>query len=192
MTDASENSQHGHVFRPALLRCQRAYWLHGDVLRWRIGAREGQVQLRDIASVRLQFSGPGQRCVVVERTGRTHALSDHHWVRWGRYERREASFQALVFTLARRVRKLAPEAVLLFGPSRAEWIGTWIVAVLALGLLLLGIGLMVAHGRFEPAAAAFLGMLACTLPPVWPVLRSGGPKPLDPATLHAADAQPDR
>jgi hypothetical protein len=50
---------------------------------------------------------------------------------------------------------------------------------------------MVAHGRFEPAAAAFMALAAIYLPMLWPVIRSGGPKPLDPETLHNAKPPPD-
>lgn len=185
MTQAAEHSPPAHVFRPGPLRREHAYWLEGDALRWRIGQQEGQVQLRDIASLRLHLSGLAHRCVVVERTGRTHALTDLHRPRWTGSERREASFRALAFALARRVKRAAPGAVLLSGPGRAEWIWSWIVAAVALGLLVLGAGLMVVQRRFEPAAAVFLGMLACTLPVLWPVLRSGGPKPLDPEALPA-------
>lgn len=184
MTDAPADSPFAHVFRPALLRRRRAYWLDGDVLRWRIGAREGQLSLRDIASVRLQLFGPAERCVVVEKTGRTHALTDHHWLGWWRMERRVASFRALAFALARRVKEVAPEAAMISGPSRAEWISSWIMGAAAAGLVFVGVGLMVAHRRFDPAAAIFVGMAVTTLPLLVPVLRSGGPKPLDIARLQ--------
>jgi hypothetical protein len=195
MGDARENSRHGHAVRPGPFRRERAWWLHGNMLRWRIGSREGQVRLADIASLRLhERPGPqgARHCVVVEKAGRTHHITNVDWPggTWarlwelGRPERRDASFRALAFTLARRLGKAAPGAVLLMGPSRGEWIASWVVAGLGVGMLALGVGLMVAHGRFEPAAAAFLGVLVFTLPVLWPVLRSGGPRPLDPATLH--------
>ena len=49
-----------------------------------------------------------------------------------------------------------------------------------------GAALMVVHSRFEPAATAFMALAAIYLPMIWPVIRSGGPKPLDPETLHNA------
>ncbi|WP_186396633.1 hypothetical protein [Stappia sp. TSB10GB4] len=202
MTSALEQSQHGHVFRPGRLRRQRAYWLDGAVLHWRIGSREGHVALTDIASLRLNLPATPRlaaSCVLVEKTGRVHKLSDIYWPRWtreerpywGRLQRREATFRALTFTLARRLNKANPDAILETGPGRAEWLATCVVALLAAAIVIVGIALMVVHGRFEPAAAAFMAVAAIYLPVLWPVIRSGGPKPLHPDTLHNANPPPD-
>lgn len=203
MTNAREQSQHGHVFRPGLFHRRRAYWLDGAVLHWHIGSSEGRVALTDIASMRLNLAegtGAASRCLLVERTGRTHKLSDICWPRWtkeerrywGRLQKRDATFRGLTFTLARRLKKANPQAVLEAGPGRVEWIATCVVALLTAAIVIVGIALMVVHGRFEPAAAAFMALAAVCLPMLWPIIRSGGPKPLDPETLHNAAPPPDR
>mgnify|MGYP007078756602 FL=1 len=202
MTKAREHSRHGHAFRPGPFHKRRAYWLDGGVLHWRIGSREGHAHLADIASMRLNLTegtGAAARCVLVEKSGRTHKLSDIYWPRWtrnerhqwGRLQRREATFRALTSTLARRFRKANPDAVLETGPTRTEWISTCIVAALAVSIVIGGAALMVVHARFEPAAAAFMALAAVCLPMLWPIIRSGGPKPLNPDTLHNANPPPD-
>lgn len=201
MINARERSQHGHVFRPGPFHWRRAYWLDGSVLHWRISDHTGQVRLADIDSMRLNLpEGTGAaRCVLVEQTGRVHKLSDIYWPRWtkqerhhwGRLQRHGDTFRSLTFTLARRLKKANPEAVIQTGPGRGEWLATCIVAALAIAIVIGGTALMVAHGRFEPAAAAFMALAAIYLPMLWPVIRSGGPKPLDPETLHNAKPPPD-
>lgn len=202
MTNAREMSRHGHVFRPGPFHRRRAYWLNGAVLHWRIGTSEGHVALTDIASMRLnpaEGTGAASRCVLVERTGRVHKFSDIYWPRWtkqershwGRLQRRDATFRGLTFTLARRLKTANPEALIETGPGRGEWLATCIVAALAAAIVIVGIALMVMHSRFEPAAAAFMALAAIYLPMLWPVIRSGGPKPLDPQTLHNANPPPD-
>lgn len=202
MTNAREMSRHGHVFRPGPFHRRRAYWLNGAVLHWRIGTSEGHVALTDIASMRLnpaEGTGAASRCVLVERTGRVHKFSDIYWPRWtkqershwGRLQRRDATFRGLTFTLARRLKTANPEALIETGPGRGEWLATCIVAALAAAIVIMGIALMVIHSRFEPAAAAFMALAAIYLPMLWPVIRSGGPKPLDPQTLHNANPPPD-
>lgn len=202
MTNAREMSRHGHVFRPGPFHRRRAYWLNGAVLHWRIGTSEGHVALTDIASMRLnpaEGTGAASRCVLVERTGRVHKFSDIYWPRWtkqerchwGRLQRRNATFRGLTFTLARRLKTANPEALIETGPGRGEWLATCIVAALAAAIVIMGIALMVIHSRFEPAAAAFMALAAIYLPMLWPVIRSGGPKPLDPQTLHNANPPPD-
>lgn len=202
MTDAGAFSQHGHVFRPGPFHRRRAYWLDGTVLHWRIGAEEGHVHLADIASMRLNLADgtrAAARCVLVERTGRVHKLSDLYWPRWtreerrswGRPQRRDATFRGLTFTLARRLGKANPAALLEAGPSRAEWVATCIVGALGLAVIAGGVALMLARGEFPLAAAAFMGLVAVNLPMLWPVIRSGGPSPLDPATLHNANPPHD-
>ncbi|WP_071797458.1 hypothetical protein [Natronohydrobacter thiooxidans] len=203
MTNAREQSQHGHVFRPGPFHRRRAYWLDGAVLQWRIGSSEGHVALTDIASMRLNLAegtGAASRCLLVERTGRTHKLSDIYWPRWtkderrywGRLQRRDATFRGLTFTLARRLKKANPDAVLQTGPSRAEWLATCVVALLAAAIVIGGFVLIVVHRRFEPAAAAFMALAATYVPMLWPIIRSGGPMPFDPETLHNAAPPPER
>jgi len=197
MTNARERSQHGHVFRPGPFHWRRAYWLDGSVLHWRISDHPGQVRLADIDSMRLNLpegTGAASRCVLVEQTGRVHKLSDIYWPRWtkeerrywGRLQRRDATFRGLTFTLARRLKKANPDAVIQTGPGRGEWLATCIVAAFAVAIVIGGAALMVVHSRFEPAATAFMALAAIYLPMIWPVIRSGGPKPLDPETLHNA------
>lgn len=203
MSDAREESRHGHAFRPGPLHRHRAYWLDGAVLHWRIGSVEGQVQLSEIASMRLDLAdgtASAARCVLIEKTGRIHKLCDRYWPRWtqeerrcwGRLQRRNATFRSLTFALAGRLKKANPDAVLETGPGRGEWIATCIVAALAVVIILGGAGLMITQGRIHFAVLAFMALAAIYLPMLWPVIRSGGPRPLDPATLRDANAAPDR
>ncbi|WP_116655118.1 hypothetical protein [Pelagibacterium sediminicola] len=203
MSDAHELSRHGHVFRPGPFHRRRAYWLEGAALHWRIGADEGQAQLADMAFMRLNppdDTGAPARCVLIEKTGRVHKLCDRYWPRWtkqerhswGRLQRREATFRALTFTLARRLKKANPGTILESGAGRSEWIATCIVAALAIAIILGGAGLMIAQGRIYLAILAFMALAAIYLPMLWPVIRSGGPRPLDPATLHNANPPPSR
>jgi hypothetical protein len=202
MTDAGEFSQHGHVFRPGPFHRRRAYWLDGTVLRWRVRTEEGHVHLADIASMRLNLAegtGAAARCVLADKNGRVHRLSDLYWPRWtreerrswGRAQRRTATFRGLTFTLARRLSQANPAALLQTGPSRAEWIATCIVGAVGVAVIASGVALMLARGEFSLAAVAFMGLAAVNLPMLWPVIRSGGPKHLDPSTLHNAEPAPD-
>jgi len=195
MTDSRENSRFGHVFRPGPFRARQAWWLDGHVLHWKIGHSAGRIALAEIASMRLHLPEGGAaltaHCDLFETSGRRHRITDRHWFRWiprerhrfGRHERREATFRGLTFTLARRLARANPQARLLIGPSRGEWIASCIVAVLAVAIIIGGAGLMIATGRLSLPALAFMGLCAVYLPMLWPVVRSGGPRPLDPATL---------
>ncbi len=51
--------------------------------------------------------------------------------------------------------------------------------------------MMIAQSRIHFAALAFMALAAIYLPMLWPVIRSGGPQPLDPATLHNVNPPPD-
>lgn len=202
MSDARDLGQHGHVFRPGPLHRLRAYWLDGAELHWRSGSEDGHVQLSEIASMRLNLAdgtASAARCVLTEKSGRVHKLCDRYWPRWtkgerrywGRLQRLNATFRALTFTLARRLKNANPDAVIETGPGRGEWIATCIVAALAVAIILGGAGLMIAHGRVHFAALAFMALAVIYLPMLWPVIRSGGPQPLDPANLHSANPPPD-
>lgn len=189
MTDAQEHGPQGHVFRPGPFHPRRAYSLEGAALHWRIGSRQGQVLLSDIAAMRLHMpANPAMvgRCVVVETSGRRHRLCDREWSRWAKAERRDATFRGLAFSLARRLGQANPHAILETGPSRGEWLASCAVAALGFAIVLGGVGLMVLQSRFEPAAVAFIGLAAVQLPLLWPVIRSGGPKRLDLDTLPEA------
>jgi len=195
MTDSHENTRHGHVFRPGPFRARQGWWLDGHVLHWKIGQSAGHIPLAEIASVRLHLPEGGAavtaHCDLVETSGRRHRITDRYWFRrtrherhrFGRHERREATFRGLTFTLARRLARANPRARFLTGPSRGEWIASCIVAALAVAIILGGAGLMIALGRLSLPALAFMGLCAVHLPMLAPVVRSGGPRPLDPATL---------
>lgn len=203
MTNAHEMSQHGHVFRPGPFRWRRAYWLDGTVLHWRIGDNPGgHVQLADIAAMRLNLAGStggASRCVLVEKSGQAHRLCDRYWPSWtkeerrywGRPQRRQATFRSLTFTLARRLKKANPQALFEVGPSRTEWIATCVVAALAVAVIVASGGLMIARGQLYYQVAAFMALAAAYLPMLWPVIRSRGPQPLDPETLHNTNQPPD-
>lgn len=202
MTGTRENSRHGHVFRPGPLRAQQAWWLEGHVLHWKRGQKTGHIPLGEIASMRLHLPAGGAaataQCELTEVSGRRHRITDRYWFRWtpeerhrfGRHERHEATFRGLTFTLARRLAQARPQAQILAGPGRGEWIATCIVAALAIAILTGGAGLMTAAGRVSLPALAFMAVCALYLPVLWPVVRSGGPRPLDPATLHRIHPAP--
>src|SRR5690606_41229797 len=99
---------------------------------------------------------------------------------------RVGPFPALPFTLRRGLKQASPDAAIQTGPARGEWLATCIVAAFAVAIVIGGAALMVVHSRFAPAATAFMALAAIYLPMIWPVIRSGGPKPLDPETLHNA------
>lgn len=195
MSGAKENSRYGHVFRPGPFHKSRAYWLDGAILHWRIGDHADHVALDDIAAMRLYLPAGGEavtaQCVIVENNGRRHRISDRYWWRWtreerhrfGRHQRRTDTFRGLVCTLARRLVKANPQAVCQTGPGRGIWIASCLVASFALVIVLAGAGLMLKRGEFSLVAAAFTGVAILYLPLLWPVIRSGGPKPLDPETL---------
>lgn len=198
MTDAREDSQHGHVFRPGPFRRSRAYWLDGHVLRWQIGAETGHVHLANVVAMRLHLpSIPGhvQRCVLVERDGRTHRICDRYWPHRGdtdhsprrRMQLHPETFRNLTFTLVQRLAKANPTAALRIGPGRGEWVATCGVAVAGLGILGVGTALMVDQGRVSLPGLAFMGMVAVQFPLLWPIIRSGGPRPLEPAALNRVD-----
>lgn len=194
MTEARENSRLGHVYRPGPFHRRRAYWLDGEALHWQIGRASGHVALRDIAGLRLDLTPGAGRCVLVESSGRRHRLSDRCWPGstvperhlWGRMERHETTFRGLSVTLARRLARINPQAAIETGPGRFEWIATCLVALLVLGIVLGGGGLMLAQGAVHLGALAFMALALVNLPMLWPVVRSGGPQRLDPAMLGVA------
>jgi len=49
---------------------------------------------------------------------------------------------------------------------------------------------MIAEGEFHIAAAAYMALALFQLPLLWPVIRTGGPRPLDPQSLHDAAPVP--
>ncbi len=195
--------QYGHVFRPGPFHRRRAYWLDSAVLHWRIDSAKGHVQLADIASMRLNLAegtGSAARCVLVEKSGRVHRLCDRYWPIWakeerlylGRLQQRNATLRNLTSTLGRRLRKANPDAVLETGPSRGEWTATCLVALFGVTVIVAGAVLMAVQGQISCPAVAFMALVAVFLPMLWPVIRSGGPKPLDHDALRDAKPQPDR
>lgn len=201
MTNTHESSKRGHVFRPGPFHRRRAYWLNGAVLHWRVGSEEGYTPLAEIESMRLYLpegANLSGRCVLVDKTDRVHKLCDRYWPRltktewrsWGRLQRREATFRNLTCTLARRLGKENPEAVIEQGPGRTEWILSCIVGLVAMAVVIAGAILMSIYGQFPVAVIGFMALAATQLPLLWPVIRSGGPKPLDPETLHNANPPP--
>lgn len=199
MTNARELGRYGHEFRPGPFHRHRAYWLDGAVLHWRIGNEVGHVPLTGIEAMRLDLAegaGPASRCVLVETSGRVHKLCDRYWPRWtraergnwGRLQRRGATFHSLTFTLARRLIAAHPAARLETGPGRGEWIASWVVAAFLVALLIGGTGLMISRGQMPLAALGFMALAVTGLPMLWPVIRSGGARRIDPATLHTVAA----
>jgi hypothetical protein len=195
MGGAGENSRLGHVFRSWPWQRERAVWLDSAVLHWRVGERVTRLPLTEIAVMRLNLpSGEvsAGHCVLVDRAGRVHRFDDRFWPRLGKVQLRRATFRGLTFTLARRLAQVNPEAVILQGPGRGEWLASCLVALAVVAVVVVGAGLMLAEGRFVPAVVAFMGLAAVSLPFLWPVIRSGGPRPLDPATLDLQEVRGSR
>ncbi|NKX45348.1 hypothetical protein [Roseicyclus persicicus] len=185
-----------HEVRPGRLAAPRCWWLSDDGLHWTAGGRAGHLPLSAIATIRLRLSPDGAQrpsvCVLTERSGRRHRITDAHWPRRSEGgapaagpRRRGDSFRALVGALARRLADEVPAARLLQGAGWGEWIGTAVVTAASLAILVAGVWLMWREGRVSWAALAFLGVVALNLPLLWPVLRAGGPRPLGRATLDS-------
>ena len=187
-----------HEFRPGLTGSARAYWLEGDALHWRIGVRQGKTPLCDFDLLRLHLSPEGETrsstLVIIEKSGHRHRVFDHYRPGWRMKggERRVESFLGLASALARRLPRANPRVRLLMGPGRAEWIGSVVVALLVVAITVGGLGVMIYHGAASFAALAFMGAAIVQLPLLWPIIRSGGPKPLDPDRLHAGEPAHER
>lgn len=196
---AFECGRFGHVFRPGPFSRCRAYWLDGHVLHWRIGADQGHVPLSALASLRVNLPacpGLAAGCVLTEKGGRFHRLSARHWPRWteaerhawGRMRRHEATFRNLTHMLARRLARANRAATIETGPSLAEWIATVLLALLSLGVIGGSLALGLAEGRIGVQVAACAGLAAVNLPLLWPTIRTGGPRPIDPESLRPEPA----
>lgn len=200
MTNARQNSQHGHVFRPSVVHRRRAYWLDGAVLHWEKGGEKGHVSLSDVTALHVWMPPPGPvrhaHCIVFERSGRRHTITDRYWFafdardrrRWGQAQHRPETFAGLVVTLARRLEKANPDARLMTGPGYGPWVACCVLAALMIALACGAAAVMIARREFSWSAAALIGFGLVQLPLLWPTIRSGGLTPLDPNTLH--DARP--
>lgn len=163
-----------------------------------VGDESRELPLANIAAMHLSLAegtGGAARCVLTDQSGRKHMFSDRYWPqwkkgerrRWGRNQLRKESFWALTLPLAQELAAVNPQAVIMTGPSRAEWVASCIVAVLAIAVIIIGVGLMLANWQFPLAAMAFMGAVAAYLPMLWLVIRTGGPRPFDLDDLGDAE-----
>lgn len=159
--------------------------LEGERLNWRSGRRSGVIALADIASVRVNlapgWAGHGSVCRIRTKTGAGLTVTDVHAKGFGRFERRSAAFEAFTAALIGALAAAYPAARLLRGPSSGVWIASCVVLAACAAVSALGAGLMISQGRISVAALAFMAAALVQLPLLWPAVRSGGPKPLQPS-----------
>lgn len=178
-----------YTSRPSPWRATRRYWIQGKQLCWEQSGQRGAVPFDQIRQLRLHRTPTAGRemvrCTLVMNDGKKHLLLNHHWQHGlpPGYRSQTEAFDDFLANLLERVARYAPKATYLQGPGRSEWISS--IAMFAVSLLLLagGLLLMAVSGEFTLAPMTLMLVIALCLPVLWPIVRSGGPKPLDPATL---------
>jgi len=157
----------------------------GEHISWRAGRRSGVIALADIASVRVNLAPAGARhasvCRIRTKAGSGLTVTDLYAKGPGRFERRTEAFDAFTNALIAALASANPAARLLTGPSVGVWIASLIVLAAGLAVSALGAWLMISQGRAAWPALAFMAAALVQLPLLWPVVRSGGPKPLQPS-----------
>jgi hypothetical protein len=159
--------------------------LEGERLTWRAGRRSGVIALADIASVRVNLAPAGGRhasvCRIKTRPGAGLTVTDLYAKGPGRFERRTEAFDAFTNALIAALARAHPAARLLTGPSSGVWIASCVALAACVAVSAVGAGLMITQGRVSAAALAFMAAALVQLPLLWPAVRSGGPKPLQPS-----------
>lgn len=184
-----------YTCRPSPWRAIRRYWIEGRKLCWDQGGLRGNTPLESLRQLRLHRSPAGGRemvrCTLVTDTGEKHLLLNHHWQyrcpKGGGfspgYRDQGEAFDTFVAHLLERMARHAGKATYLQGPGRGEWITSIAMFAAALVLLAGGLALIMLSGQFTLAPLAFMLVIALFLPVLWPIVRSGGPQPLDRRTL---------
>jgi hypothetical protein len=131
------------------------------------------VRLYHSPTVKNPFLGgvvaPGfARCVIHRRHARARILSSIHFLSFGKFEDRSASFRPFVAELMRRVAATRPDAVFVSGMPLALWL-TWIVifaGVLALvafaAAMVIGLPGFTSPDPFDRVVAGFV-LVACLI-----------------------------
>jgi len=165
--------------------------LSENSLHWHMGNNEVQLSLADITSLRINFHGHGEKqfwlCALEDSAGNRYTIRNRHWGRAYRIfpakKTNTASFLALVFPLAKRLKSLNPNAIICEGPSRFEWLISCATAATAIAMAISAAGLMVHQGTVHYPVITFTALSLLYLPMLWPVIKSRGPTPLDPDAL---------
>lgn len=184
-----------YTHRPAPWRGVRRYWIEGRKLCWNQGGVRGEVPLEDIRQLRLHRSpSHGRdmvRCTLRTARGEEHRLLNHHWqyrcpTGGGfspGYRDQSEAFDTFLAHLLQRLARHAGRVTYLEGPGRVEWIASTAMFAVAVLLLVGGLALTVLSEQSPLAPLAIMAVIALYLPVLWPIVRSGGPRPLDPASL---------
>lgn len=177
------------IVRPAPFRKTRSYRLAGDVLHWTLAGRTYSLGLADIRSIRVHMPGDSleltARCVIIDHTGNKYDIGDRHWFEPGmrppgsprRFERRTADFVGLVRSMVSRLEAINPGVEFRKGPGWIEWGFSTLAGVAGVAIFCTGAFFMLSRGVWDIAAIAFMLMVVAYMPFLWPVIRSGGPKP---------------
>ena len=184
-----------YTHRPAPWRGIRRYWIEGRKLLWDKGGLRGEIPLDSIRQLRMHRSPTAGRemvrCTLITDSGQKHPLLNHHWqyrcptgggFSPGYRDQNEA-FDTFVGHLLQRLARHAGRITYLEGPGRVEWLASTAMFAVAIVLLIGGLALIVLSGQSPLAPLAFMAVIGLYLPVLWPIVRSGGPRPLDPASL---------
>lgn len=184
-----------YTHRPAPWRGIRRYWIEGRKLCWDKAGLRGEIPLDRIRQLRMHRSPAGGRtmirCTLVTDTADKHLLLNHSWqyrcpIGGGfspGYRDQSEAFDVFLTHLLQRLARHAGKVTYLDGPGRLEWIASTAMFAVAILLLVGGLALIALSGQFVLAPLAFMAVIALYLPVLWPIVRSGGPRPLDPASL---------
>lgn len=194
-----------HAVRPRPFAKRRTFWLDDDTLYWTIGNRTHRLRLTDIESIRIHFPGGSlevaAQCVIKDQSGLTHSIGDRHWYEPGtrppgaprRFERRTATFVALLKAVTARLKTIHPNVKLLQGPTWLQWGVSSILGLLAIGMFVTGLYFIVESGEWNTSAFIYMLMAVIYMPFLWPTIRTRGPRqvyfdslqwPADPAKVN--------
>lgn len=184
-----------YIHRPAPWRGIRRYWIEGRKLCWDKAGLRGELPLDSIRQLRIHRSPAGGRtmvrCTLVMDNGEKHQLLNHSWhyrcpIGGGfspGYRDRSEAFDTFLTHLLQRLARYAGQITYLEGPGRMEWLASTAMFAVAILLLIGGLALIALSGQSPLAPLAFMAVIGLYLPVLWPIVRSGGPRPLDPASL---------
>ncbi len=146
-------------FKPSLLGASWRFRLSPDALEWQAGRRTGRVPYADIRRLRLSFRPISMQTYrfiaeIWPRRGAKLRVVSSSWRSMVEQERQDVGYRAFVTELGRRVAKAQPTMAVETGsPSFMYWLGSAVVAIVALGLA----GLMVRALQLEMwGGAAFI------------------------------------
>jgi hypothetical protein len=134
-----------YTLRLSLASEEATYRLSEDALHCTTAKGTRTLPFAEIGMVRV-YESPGQtslfgqiapafaRCVIRPRRGRAIVLSSKHFIGFGRFDDRSATFRPFVDTLLARLGSAHPGARLLAGMPPALW-WTWVALLAAVALV---------------------------------------------------------